>query len=142
MSKKNIILSIILSLVFIVSGYLSIHQILGIWTPSIIILVGVILICILIARNVKRDNNGYASFGSLVKFFAIAITIATLIGGISSVIQISLLEPDQKEAIIDKAIEASIVMYENMGLSNVVLAEMEETLEENMSNSFKPSTYL
>jgi len=142
MSKNNNILIFILILVFIVSGYLNIHQILGFWIPSIIILVGVILVCILIARNLKKDNGGYASFGSLVKYFAIAISIATLIGTISSVIQLSLLGETQKEAIIDRSIEASLNMYSKMGFSNEQLANMEDGLEENMSGALKPSAFL
>lgn len=142
MSKNNIILSVVLSLIFIVSSYLSIHQLVGFWTPSIIMLVGIVLICVLIARNVKKDNNGYASFGTLVKSFTIAIAIATIISLIASVTQISLLDNIQKEAIIDKTIEAQIEMYSGFGLSNEQLAEMEDSLEEKMVDVFKPSTYI
>ena len=142
MSKKNSVLTIILSLIFIISGYLGIRQIVGFWIPSIIVLVGIVLICILIARNVKKDNNGYASFGSLVKFYAIAIGMATIISAISSITQVSLLDNNQKESIVDRSIEASIKMYSNMGLSNEQLAKLEDDLEEKMTDVFKPGNYI
>ena len=140
MSKKNIVLSIILGLFFIVSSYLGLHRLGGFWLPSIIAITGVILICILVALNVKKENGGYASFGNLIKHFVITISIATIIGSIFGIIQLSIMDESQKEAIVERTIDTMIDMYSNLGLNEKQLSDMEDALEKKMSDIFSPST--
>lgn len=138
MSKKNIILTIILAFIFIIVSYVQLQGIGGYWM-SIISFGGMILICVLIALNIKKDNDGYAPFGTLVKHFAITIAIALILSTVFDIIQVSIMDESQKETYIDKSIEAAIDLYRNLGISEDQLAVMEEDLEEDLSQAVEPA---
>jgi protein-S-isoprenylcysteine O-methyltransferase Ste14 len=140
MSKKNIVLAVILGLLFIVSTYLGLQKIGGFWLPSIISFGGVILISILIAINARKENDGYASFGTLVKYYVIALGIASIMSIISGTVQLSIMDDSQKEEIIERSIEKVIDMYSGLGFNTQQISEMEDILEEKINTSFKPST--
>ena len=140
MSKKNILLAISLGIIFSISSYLSLHRIGGFWTPSIMMIVGVFLISALIAINTKKENGGYASFGNLVKIYAIAIGIASVMGALASVIQLSIMDDTQKEEISERAIDSMNKVYSDLGFNAEQLSMMEDELEDKMSEAFNPST--
>lgn len=142
MSKKNILLSLLLSLIFVVTGFLNLHKLINSWILYLNVLISLIIVYVLIARNVKKENGGYASFGSLVKHFTIAIIIATTIGVVANIIQVSLLDSTQKETIINRSIETTIDIYSKMGFNDEQLATLEDTLEKKMSDVLKPGNQI
>jgi len=137
MSKKNIIYSIVLGLLLSVSFYLGLHDIGGFWLPSTIQIVGVLFICILIAINLKKENGGYVSFGNLVKHYAIVISIASSINMVINIVQTSMMDEDQKEAIIENSIESTMEIYSGFGMTEEQLSNID--VEKNIEDIFKPS---
>jgi len=142
MSKKYILLIVILALIFIGVSYLQLHGIGGYWIPSIISFGSALLICIIIAITIKKDNNGYAPFGTLIKYFAITLALAFIVSTVFDIVQISMMDKNQREAYIDRAIEASLEMYSSIGMDEDQLATMEDELEENLNTQLKPTSFV
>jgi len=142
---KNIIIKygVIYGLFSAVLGYFMTRGQIGIWSGLGLALLSIIVFAALGDLEFRRNNEGSAYFGELVKVNFGIILIGTVLSLLIGFVENSMITEEQKAEIAERMKEEMMGTFEWMGLPEEQLDEMEEEMEEQfaeeMENRFKPS---
>ena len=141
--KKNIITyGAILGIIFAVAGFLYFKAMIGMAMSSILTFGGLIVILFLAGIQYRKSQDGFASFGELLKLFVGISLVALFFSIVSSVTHISLMDEDAKIEFTDKMVNSQLSMYKSMGMNDEMIDEMEDDFREEMTNVLTPSTMI
>tara|TARA_B100000497_G_C7562633_1_gene339342 strand:+ start:225 stop:725 length:501 start_codon:yes stop_codon:yes gene_type:complete len=112
-------------------------------TISMVVTFGALLVVLVMAGLAyRKSQEGFASFGELIKLYGGIIIMAILMSTIFSLIYMSTLDEATKSAISEKMMDNAMSMYESMGVPQDQMDIMSDELEKQFENMFSPSTLI
>ncbi len=133
MNKIIITFGLIYGIYSIISSYLMLNQMVGVFALSGISFLVAFVLFFLCIRNYKSKNDGFASFKEI---FLLCIGVAIVgftISSLGSQAYMQTMSEETKEEISTNFVDSQVSMYENMGIDTL---ELEEELAEQANEMF------
>lgn len=140
MNKIGLIFGGIFGVLSFINGYFSMQGMYGTGTTFFLTLALLIVLLVVAAIQYKKSNEGFASFGELLRLFFVITFIGTLLGMLLSYIYMSTMSEETMSAMLDRIIETQMNMYESVGMDEATLSKMSDELENKRDELFTPST--
>lgn len=140
MNKIGLIFGGIFGVLSFVNGYFSMQGMYGTWTAFFLTLALLIVLLVVAAIQYKKNNEGFASFGELLRLFFVITFIGTILGMLLSYIYMNTMSDEAMSAMLDRIIETQMNMYESMGMDEATLSKMSDELENKRDELYTPST--
>ena len=132
----------ILGLIMSISGYMYYNSGLSTTTSMIVSFGSVIVLTVLSGLAYRKSQEGFASFGELIKLFAGVIFLGILLSTVFTMIYVSTLDEATKADISERMLENALGMYESMGMPQDQIDAMSDQLEKQFDNIFSIGTLI
>ena len=141
--RNNILkYGVILGVILCISSYLYLNATFS-TTISMVVSFGALLVMLVLSGlEYRKAQEGYASFGELIKLYVGVILVALLVSTIFSLIYMSILDEETKAALSNQIMENTLAMYEGMGIPQDQLDAMSDELEKQFQDMFSPGTLI
>lgn len=138
--KNAITYGLIYGVITALFSMLQLHGSIGMLVSFLISIAVMIFLMVIAGRKYRDENNGFASFGSMYKFFVVFLLVSSLLSlALNYVYTNHILSQDSKEQIMDNMVEKQLAMMGKL-LPDDQLETMEDQIALQAENMFSPQT--